>query len=512
MANLLENEKNTLRFETAAPEKAENGVSFSFGRYSRRLTGNTFSALSTKVIDGLSGLIVSVILARYLLPAHMGSFFYIFAVAGFFCPVVDLGLGHICVREAVHNKSRQAALFGSMHLLRGLLFAGMIPFIVIVAVFCNWAPSELVSFVLCILTLSAVDQILLGPARAALLAFEKLHWDVLVAGAGLVFKVLALFVVIRFDWHLPGVFAGLLFAAILRAGIAITLVRCFCTRIRLVPDRKLLKLLFWLSLPLGLNVCVLAVRFPIGVILLKWFAGPEATSFFSLPMRIVGMVMLPTGAIATAAYPGLCRAAAKGHSVLHHGIRTLFTFLFFWNLAVFMVLYFPSMHITTLLFGKAFSPAGPLLALLAISPLLKTIDMLYGMTFIAIKRTHAYLAITLAATLVNIGAALVLIPVLSYAGAALAAIACDVTIVIVGSLVLSRYLGTSPLSGAVIAPGVSFLVGIVCALFVPGESWVACFAGLGVFAVVGIILMRKLGWGWLSLRVFEAADDGDPVK
>lgn len=223
------------------------------------------------------------------------------------------------------------------------------------------------------------------------------------------------------------------------------------------------------------------------------------------------MVMLPTGAIITAAYPGLCRVAAKNQSILRRGINTLFIFLLFWSLAVFMVLYFLAMQITTLFFGKSFSPAGPLLALFAILPVLKTFDALYGIIFIAIKRTRAYLVITLTATIVNIGTALVLIPVLSYAGAAIASIACDVTIVIVGSLILSRYLGSSPLSGAVIVPGVSFLVGIVCALLVPGGPWVACCAGLGGFAVVGIILMRRLGWGWRSLRVFEATDDRECV-
>jgi len=499
-----------MRIEAAAPDKAATGALASLSRYSRRLTGNAFSALSTRAIDTLSGLIISAILGRYLLPAGLGSFFYILAVAGFFSPLVDIGLGQVCVREAVHYKSRQAALFGSMHLLRALLFAGTIPFTVIAAVFLNFAPAELASFVLCVLTMSAVDRILLDPARAALLAFEKLHWDVLVAGTGFAFKLLALFVVIHFDWHLPGVFAGQLFAAILRAGIAITLVRRFCTHIRLAPDKELLKLLFWASLPLGLSVCVLAIRFPIGVVLLKWFAGPEATSFFGLPMRVIGMVMLPTGAILTAAYPGLCRAAAKGRDVLRRGISTLFIYLFFWNLAIFMGLYFLAMPITILLFGKAFSPAGPVLALLAISPVFKTFDILYGMTFIAVKRTRTYLVITVAATLVNIVATLILIPVLSYAGAALASIACDLTVVIVGSVVLSRYLGGSPLSGVVIAPSVSFLAGIACALLA-GGSWAACFAGLGGFVVVGIILMHRLGWGLLSLKALEAADDTECV-
>ena len=150
-----------------------------------------------------------------------------------------------------------------------------------------------------------------------------------------------------------------------------------------------------------------------------------------------------------------------------------------------------------------------MLALLAIVPVLKTIDLLFGMAFIANKRTKTYLIITCAATFANTVAAVVLIPLFSYRGAVLASIASDITAVVLGNIILSRMLGGSPLSGAILRPGIAFLAGIACAVPAWNHPWVACILALSGFTIVSIILMRKSGWGLRNLKSFEAADDGD---
>jgi O-antigen/teichoic acid export membrane protein len=238
-------------------------------------------------------------------------------------------------------------------------------------------------------------------------------------------------------------------------------------------------------------MCVLAVRGNLNIVLTKWLAGPESTSYFGLAHRVGAVVTMVAGAALTALYPRICGAGAGSRDAMRRGVNLLLTWIVLAYFAVFIALTLPSNEIIRVLFGPKFGPAGSVLALMAIFPMLSVIDILYGMTFIALSRIWTYLVIMVIATIVNLGASLILIPRLADGGAAIAAVLSSLVMVALGAHQLARALEGPVLWNVLLWPGVCFVVGVGCALPIR-QPILAAAAGLIAMGIAALALRNEL--------------------
>jgi len=107
--------------------------------------------------------------------------------------LVDLGTAQIGVREAVWPRAggkQSSADALAPAAPRGCGGAHRL----VVGLVLRLPMDQFVSFVLCILAWMVVDQAVLGTARAALLAYEKLHWDAVIACIGIVTRLVGLLI------------------------------------------------------------------------------------------------------------------------------------------------------------------------------------------------------------------------------------------------------------------------------------------------------------------------------
>jgi len=75
-----------------------------------------------KIVQVFSGLLLGIIIARYLGPSNLGKIAFSVSFAGLFIPIANLGLENIVIRELINNKSNN--ILGSAFLLR--LFGSLI--------------------------------------------------------------------------------------------------------------------------------------------------------------------------------------------------------------------------------------------------------------------------------------------------------------------------------------------------------------------------------------------------
>jgi O-antigen/teichoic acid export membrane protein len=220
-----------------------------------------------------------------------------------------------------------------------------------------------------------------------------------------------------------------------------------------------------------------------------------------MSLKVCAVVVVGAGAVLTALYPRIC-AAARSVDAMRGAVNTLLGLGVLLYSGVFLALALLATEFIELFFGHKFAPAGEPLALLAVTPMLNIVDMLYGMTFIALKRIWTYLIVTAVATVVNVGAALILIPWLEHNGAALATVVSSVVVVALGTHQLSRALGGPVLWNVILWPGICFLVAASCATLI-SNPWAATAGGLAAFCIVALVARNKLRADWRSLEALS---------
>jgi O-antigen/teichoic acid export membrane protein len=264
-------------------------------------------------------------------------------------------------------------------------------------------------------------------------------------------------------------------------------------------DRAEMKQLLRKSAPMGMVIVMLALRGNVGSLLTKWMAGPEATGFFALPQRVCSIAVLAGSAVIAALYPRICSAGAGSAEDTRRAVNTLSSLTILVYCAVGLALALPSTGIITLLFGKKFAASGPTLAIMAMTPMLNLIDMLYSFVFIALKRIWAYLAVMATSTVATLVSSLILVPSLGHNGAGLSWLISGAVSVIVANRILSRALGGRLLWHVIFWPLVCLAVATGVALLVPNQ-WARAAVGLVVFGACAWVLRNRLGIDWHALR------------
>jgi len=95
----------------------------------------------------------------------------------------------------------------------------------------------------------------------------------------------------------------------------------------------------------------------LNIVLTKWLAGPESTSYFGLAHRVGAVITMVAGAALTALYPGsAAREPARGRDAT--GSEPPADVIVLAYFAVFIALTLPSDEIIRRPFGPKFGPPG----------------------------------------------------------------------------------------------------------------------------------------------------------
>ena len=98
----------------------------------RKILGNTGWLISEKVIQLGIGLLVNILVARYLGPAKYGMLSYTFSVVAFLGTFVYLGLSGLVVREIVRQPDEKETLLGSTFFLKCV--GSIVAFLIVISV------------------------------------------------------------------------------------------------------------------------------------------------------------------------------------------------------------------------------------------------------------------------------------------------------------------------------------------------------------------------------------------
>ena len=445
------------------------------------------------VAQSLLGILLVVLLARYLGATEYGKYAFALSFTAIFLVLTDMGLSTLSIREIARDTRRADEYFTTISVTKLVLSIIMMSAIAIVVNLMGH-PQDTVLVVYLFGAIHVFGSFAVF-FRSIFRAFEKMEYEaltriierVLVVGTGLA--------ALLQGNGLRTVVLTMLAAQ--TVGCLLTLVVCVrrFARPRLAFDFALARNLLRTALPFALASVFASILFHTDSVMLSVMKGDAVVGWYNAASRpVLGTFFLPSVFVG-AVFPVLSRyyVTAKYNLITLYGKSLKYLAALAIPLGIGTTLI--AGRVIFVLYGQEYGNSVIVLQILAWSVSLMFVTTLLGHTLASIDRQAVDMRIAATCAVLNVILNLSLIPGLSYTGAAIASVTSQVVIftaelgylqkrlhrvsllrilykplgaaVVMGVLVysLDRFLGTTALSLAVIILGAIAIYGLCLYLF-----------------------------------------------
>jgi O-antigen/teichoic acid export membrane protein len=464
----------------------------------QRVARNTGIIIVGDVIFRLISLIVIIYLARYLGTVGFGKYSFVFAYLTFFAVLPDLGLDAILVRDIARDKSIASKLIGNVYIIKSILAAFAVVLSMIVITLMSY-PSDITTYIY----IAALTLFFLPFSEFYSTMFQvnlRMEYNVI---SKLVFKVLSaglIFWIIFAHGTLAQIMIILVFSEGIRALISYIFSRKF-VKPRFEIDFELWKYLIKESLPLALSVAIWVIYYQIDMVMLYPMVGDEAVGVYSAAHKLFGLFSLIPMAIMISLFPIMSEAFKSSKDRLLKSYRFSIKYLLIIALPVAIGVILLADKIILLIFGVLFTNSSSVLRILMISIVFTFMSSVLLNILIAIDKQKLHTLSTGTCAIVNVILNFMLIPILSYNGAAIATVATNVVLFVASFYFVSKHLQVLPIHKILIKPIIGSLL---------MSAFVYYFIDFNIFLLVplaGVVYLVAL----LSLKTFTK-EDLDIVK
>ena len=383
---------------------------------------NTSWLFGEKILRMVVGLFVGVWVARYLGPEQFGLFSYAQSFVGLFTAIATFGLDGIVVRELVKNASRRDELIGTAFWLK-LMGAFLVLVILAIAVkfTSNDTYTNTLVFIIASATIFQSFNVIDFYFQSKVLSRYVVFANIISLFISSIVKIalilnqaplVAFAWVVLFDSFVLG--CGFLYFYI-KANPSFSLRQlkfCNATALSLLKD----------SWPMILSGMVLMIQARIDQVMIKEMNNTTEVGYYSVALRLIESLGFIPSILNNSLFPALVNAKKTSEELYQIRFLNYYRLNFALFLLAAIPIYFFSENIVMILFGKAYSPAGILLSLMAMR-LFFTNSGVARSSFIMIENLFKYSLMTMIfGTMTNVALNYYLIPLYQSKGAIVATI------------------------------------------------------------------------------------------
>ena len=408
---------------------------------SHKIAANTLAQILGKVASTFLGVIITIMLTRYLGPSGFGTITFVLVFVTMFGTIADWGLTLITVREASKNPKREREIIGNVVVIRlalaviaavlAVLSIHLLPYSQAVQ-----ALTSLASLYLIALSLKTSFQIIFNVK----LSMQNWAWSEFSANA---LTIVLLLWFLSHGGGLTEVILAYLAGGFFAAGVAAVLAH------RLLPLKLSLanqdtKALLLESLPMGAILVVFTIYNRIDIVILSAFSGQEAVGIYGAAYRILEVLVLGAAYFANAILPILSKYAQNDRERLKLMFRKSYVVLLFLGVGVAGVTFIFAPLGIAIIAGPEFAASVGALQILSLVLVVAYFNHLNGYTLIALGKQWYSLAVAIVALVVNVVLNLIFIPIYSYNGAAVITFLTEGLIVIMSLILIKKELNVLP--------------------------------------------------------------------
>ena len=422
----------------------------------QRIAKNTTALFAAQFVVSILGLILTIFIARSLGAVIFGKYSFALAFTAIFAVFSDLGYNTLLIREVARDKSQASKYLNNVLCMRALLSFVIFALIVITINVMDYpADTKNVIYLFGIYTLivsfSAVFKVTFR-------AFEKMEYE---AGITIFTNI------IRVSLGLLVLFLGYglieLAWVFLFSGIFEFLISHLVCEKRFVKPKIELDFDFWkntikVALPLSMLSIFGLIYVRIDTIMLSMMKGDAVVGWYNAAYGLVlGFMPIPS-LFLNAIFPLMSRYFVSSQDSLKVAYEKASKFLLILGLPLAVGITLLADRIILLLYGQQFYPSIIALQILAWALLLRFLFAPTGNVLVSTNKQNQMATVAGMGALLNVILNLILIPPLSYVGAAIATIITEIFILGIYFYMVSKSIHKLPLSNLIAKPLIACLV------------------------------------------------------
>lgn len=448
----------------------------------KRIFYNTVAQSAGKILAIGIGLITVGLLSRYLAEAGFGQYSTILAYLGFFVVLADLGLYLFVVREIskpntdhgriISNALGLRLVIGLASLTAGSLLALVLPYDPIVK---KTMFIGIAAFLFVLL-----HQVLIGIFQKHLVQYLTTLSEI--AGRGLSLALIYWF--IKESLPLPFFVLALVFGNAAIFILTLILARRF-EKFSIAFDLSFWRYILSASWPLTFAIVLNLIYFKADTIILSLFHAAEAVGVYSLPYKILEVLLSFPAMFVGLVMPILARDADVSWDKFKITLQRSFDALLLAVLPMIITTQFFARPIIDVIKGQqeyADSPA--LLKILILATGIIFLGTLFGYAVVAVNKQRAMIKGYLAGALVGLSLYFLLIPKFGYWGAAWGTVATEL-VVASFAYYFTRQASKADVSLKTLARSLPAASALILFFYFVSLPWVTeIILGLGLYAAL----------------------------
>lgn len=387
------------------------------------LVANIVAQISGKIVLSIIGLFVVTQLCRYLSVDAFGSYTLAFSIVGFFCPLVEMGMNTIAVRDISQGRESAASLLTGILLIKLALTAVSIVIIMLVCLVMNYSPEIRLMAILASLTLVST---VLGTFEIFLIVLQKMYVLVLSQVLSNIVLLLSVLYLIRNAYPLQTIILAQVVCAAMTYLLIIFVIRREIAFKK--PDFSLMLPFGRSSLQQGISGVIVSYFNSIDMVIISKLVGTGAVAYYGAAYRIIGLMIFIPHAVMMSLYPVLLYFKSKNDQ----DFIQIFKFSFYMlmlvaiPLATWITIY--AEPLIRFIYTGKYLNAAVALKILVWSGVFTFANFLAGYALVIAHRQKFGIFVSIAALVLNVALNLLLIPIYGIEGAALVTVATELCV------------------------------------------------------------------------------------
>ena len=445
---------------------------------------NTGVLLFANVIVGILAFVLVIFIVRYLGDVEYGKYSFAFAFTSLFAILSYFGLELVVTRDVARDKSQAGRYLGNIALIE-LIFSIITFFLIFITINLMNYPYDTKLAVYILGGAVLLEATFIKLFKSIYRAFEKMEYEALVMILGkCIFVCLGFFVIFSGYGLIELVSAYLLTNLITFLFSFLITIKKF-TVPKFEIDTRFWKYLILTAIPFGLAGVLNLIYVRTDTIMLSIMKGDAVVGWYNAAYALVSVLSFLNAALITAIFPSMSNAFASSKKSLNGIYENSFRYSFILLLPIAVGTTLLADRIILFMYGESFIHSIGALQILIWSGVLSFLNSLYYTTLGAINRAKTVSIIMGSGAIVNVFLNLLLIPKLSYIGAAIATIATQGTCLILAFYFMSKYLYRLPLHKNIVKPLIASLgMGFFVFCFLDVNLLVLVFAAAIVYFVI----------------------------
>ncbi len=383
---------------------------------------NTFWLTLSEVFSKGLFAVLAIFIARYLGAEGFGKFSFVFGFVILFSIVADFGLVTMTIREVARDVVLARKYISNILAIKLILGVITIAIIIIAFSFLN-KTSEIRTLIIWA-GIWVVVQSFVQFFQSIFRAFEKMEYE---AFSKIIYSVVLFGIVFFAMYSRFGI--GALIKSYIIASLISFFITLFLIKKKFVEFKIEVDLSFWRSLlsrawPFAFFMIFSVIYFQISTVMLSVMVGDIATGLYSVAFNSVAVFLLLAEIVANSILPALSKSFGKD-GVFKRLLKKLFWALLDIGLFLAVILFFTAPFFIKLIYGGQFAGAIAAFQVMVWILPIRFMNYLFGVSLIAANLQKKRLNAVIVCALFNVLANLILIPIFSFMGAAVATLATE---------------------------------------------------------------------------------------